>query len=179
MTEEQKKEMLNGIINNGEKWEGRCTKKLFCFNNYNTPCEDNHKWQPYKLGDEIHDDWEYRKVETWYVFKNVNFQYETLKNKVGRNIDKLVFEGTKEECEKWIEEHTKKTWLEETFPLGLIVGDLHMEGEKERKGATEVCKKILEEVKCKIAEKRKLGFTFVNIDAKELKEIIKELGIEV
>lgn len=59
MTEEQIKEMLNGIINNGEKWEGRKKTGYDPIDELYTYTE----WQPYKLGDEIHDDYEYRKVE--------------------------------------------------------------------------------------------------------------------
>lgn len=126
MTEENIKEMLNGIINNGEKWECRCLKQECC-SDCDYSCVKNKIWQSYKLGNAIHDDWEYRKVETW---------------------------------------------LEKTFPLGLIVGDLHMEGEKERKGATEVCKKILEKV-------RSIGNRLDSIVFKDIEDIIKDLGVKI
>lgn len=170
MTEEQKKEMLNGIINNGEKWE--CRQKT----GYD-PIDELYtytEWQPYKLGDDIHNDYEYRKIKTWFVYDYVNnfkltSEFDTTLN--------AWHKGTKEECEKWIEEHTKKTWLEENC--------LKFSNDKSLRpyvycvGAEEVCKEILKKVKCKIAEKQKLGFTFSNIDSEELKEIIKELGVEV
>lgn len=64
MTEEQIKEMLNGIINNGEEWEGRPKYANDC-DHWCSLCYISGKclWQPYKLGDEIHDNWEYRKKE--------------------------------------------------------------------------------------------------------------------
>lgn len=75
MTDEHIKEMLNGIINNDEKWEYTHIDR----NGDYTP------WKPYKLGDEIHDDWEYRKVETWYVlYGNDCYPYY---------IDKSVMDG--------------------------------------------------------------------------------------
>ena len=152
MTEEQIKEMLNGIINNGEKWECRPIIKA----NNAIDLEEkqnryNFKYEPYKLGDEIHDDWEYRKVETLYVAS-------TDRDEEGHIIFSIVshqplldsntyFKGTKEECEKWIEEHTKKTWLEEKYPLNDYCTYIDISlNESKRESVKEVCKKILEEV---------------------------------
>lgn len=170
MTEEQIKEMLNGIINNGEKWE--------CIPPFKQEPRgmSAHCWQPYKLGDEIHNDYEYRKIKTWFVYGHVNnfkltSEFDTTLN--------IWHKGSKEECEKWIEENTKKkTWLEE-YLIQNLLNKNSIAYEETRYGITNVCKKILEKVRGKIAEKQKLGFSFSNIDSEELKEIIKELGVEL
>lgn len=176
MTEEQIKEMYLEIINNSEKWECRCQKQECC-SDCAFSCIENKIWQPYKLGEGIHEDWEYRKVEKWYVVKETNQTFNICPYEKAKQYNPIHFEGTKEECEKWIEEHTKKTWLEERFPLGLIVDDLHMEGEKERLGATEVCKKILEEVRNNCFDS---WLPVVRDDVGNvLEHLIKELGIEI
>ena len=77
----------------------------------------------------------------------------------------------KEECEKWIEEHTKKTWLEEYLNINC---DDKIEAHNSKIDIENVCKKILEEV-----EKQTVNEGCVAITSFELKEIIKELGIEL
>lgn len=123
MTEEKIKEMLNGIINNGEKWEYRwCT------------ADGWSNWKEYKLGYEIYDGYEYRKVE-----KN-------------------------------------KTWLEESMELQGYISfppgcpDYEKKKICFKKGAKEVCKKILEEVD------KEHGLCSASY---YLKLIIKGLGIEL
>lgn len=182
MTDEQIKKMLNGIINNDEKWEYTHIDR----NGDYTP------WKPYKLGNEIHDNWEYRKVEKWYV-------ESTDRDKEGHIIFSVVshqplldsniyFEGTKEECEKWIKEHTQKTWLEEY--LENYFTD-HTEYSLSRKGdllggirigATEVCKKILEEVDKNVVFKNFENYEHgkaLCITLDKLEGIIKDLGVKV
>lgn len=171
MIEEQIKEMLNGIINNGEKWEGRPKYANVCDQKCSL-CHISGKclWQPYKLGDEIHADWEYRKVETWCVFKCKDNIYLRGKKEILENDRiELIFEGTKEECESYIKEHTKKSWLEEYIKLTVT--------KRHRKNdvvidITEVCKKILEEVK-------KSNNILGSIVYKDVEDIIKDLGIEL
>lgn len=168
MTEEHIKEMLNGIINNGEKWECRALPHCgICFEEHcQTLCA--HKWQPYKLGDEIHADWEYRKVETWCVFKCKDNIYLRGKKEILENDHiELIFEGTKEECEKWIEEHTKKSWLEEYMKSTC---SNKFERDNTKIDITEVCKKILEEAD------KEVGLCSASY---YLKLIIKDLGIEL
>lgn len=123
MTDEQIKEMLNGIINNGEKWECRPIE----IEDYVDISSDD--WQPYKLGDEIHADWEYRKVKTWLE-------------------EKLSFYD--QDCESEYNEGGKDGY---------------------KAGATEVCKKILEE-----ADNR---FNHNTSVYSILEDIIKDLGIEL
>ena len=140
MTEEQKKEMLNGIINNGEKWECRKVVTTVAFG------VDLHSdWLPYKLGDEIHSNWEYRKVEKWYVVKETNQTFTICSYEKAKQYNSIHFEGSKEECEKWVEEY-KKTWLEETYGDEAWITD-DIDGNEIRISAIEdFSKKLLEEV---------------------------------
>lgn len=105
--------------------------------------------------------YEYRKVEKWYVveFEDGHFQIENTKKYMD-----VLFEGSKEECEKWLEEHTKKTWLEEYLYSNY--------GENAqyyiRIGAKEVCKKILEELNKNGSECHQT-----------VEHIIQNLGVEI
>lgn len=159
MTEEQIKEMLNGIINNGEKWEYRwCT------------ADGWSNWKDYKLGYEIFDDYEYRKVETWYVYGEMGL--EPFISKEDRNSGTKLFKGTKEDCEKWIEEHTN-TWLEKE-----IAKSRYVKGGDIRIISTVVCRKILGE----IAKKQSVPYATcepIELTYDEIKQIIKDLGIEL
>ena len=94
MTENEIKEMLNDIINNGAEYECRFIAGL-----------NPHTWKPYKLGEGINEFYEYRKVEKWYVFCYGNNDYIIIKDVTSCG-KPCVFEGTKKECEKWVEEHT-------------------------------------------------------------------------
>lgn len=93
MTDEQIKEMLNGIINNGEKWECRECNELDTRTDLN---KHKFEWQPYKIGEGIHEDWEYRKVETWLE--------EYLYSNYGENAQYYIRIGAKEVCKKILEE---------------------------------------------------------------------------
>lgn len=174
MTDEEIKEMLNGIINNGEKWECRpVIKANNAFDLEEKQNRYNFKYEPYKLGEEIHKDWEYRKVEVWCVFQwyksgNYHLQRTEILND---NYDYIImFEGTKEECEKWIEYHTNKTWLDErksclsvSFSKEVINGY--------SAGVTEVCKKVLEDIRTHEGIEQLTKFYIA--------EIIKDLGVDL
>lgn len=107
MTEEQIKEMLNGIINNGEKWEYRwCT------------ADGWSNWKDYKLGYEIFDNYEYRKVEkkTWLEeYLAINFD-----NKIEAHNSKIDIENV---CKKILEELPK--YLSESLYCE-VVGNLRL-----------------------------------------------------
>ena len=108
MTQEQIKGMLNGIINNGEKWECRpIIKANNAFDLEEKQNRYNFKYEPYKLGDEIHADWEYRKVKNWYE------DYLKLFPKSGQ----------KETCRIVCKEVTKKI-LEEVKKSNNILGSI-------------------------------------------------------
>lgn len=179
MTDEQVKSMLKDIINNGSEYE--CKPNFECDTDgcdicrYKGYCD----WRPYKLGDEIHPDWEYRKVEKWYVFDYEDNDYRIFKDDIDCAVP-VVFEGSKEACEKWVKEHTKKIWLEERKScLSLLF---------ERKaincyetGVKEVCKKILEEV-----DSYKWNYddydmerSFDVIEVSDIHKVIKDLGVEL
>ena len=123
MTEDKIKEMLKDIVNNGAEYEYRntfcnigCTllkiTKDLCNKCKMCPGEKS-LWKPYKLGDEIKQNFTYRKVEKWYVVKvdgnksmtidEEIFNHHYLKNAA------LFCSNSKEDCVKWIEENTKKT----------------------------------------------------------------------
>lgn len=160
MTEEQIKEMLNGIINNDEKWEYRwCT------------ADGWSSWKDYKLGYEIYDNYEYRKVDVWYVLEDDRYDNNfLLQNYKGDPIyNPIRFVGTKEACEKFIQDHTKKTWMEERKScLSVSFGKKNINCYEA--GATEICKKILEEM-----ENRALS----GVGATTLRNIFKDLGVEL
>lgn len=168
MTENEIKEMLKDIIDNGAEYEYTCKDSN----------GDYCPYRKYKLGMEIYSYCEYRKVENWYVYLESDGSYILLrKRRIGKTIfDKIIFEGTEEECKKWIEEHTKKTWLEErksclsvSFSKEVINGY--------SAGVTEVCKKILEvEHNLEVNSETTEGFV---IGKNQLRDIIKDLGVEV
>lgn len=136
MTKLEIENMLLDIINNGAEYEcrpiGKCSHCVKC-----RLCD----WRDYKLGDKIHDNFEYSKKEKWCVIKIecCPDYIITLKNEYNKN--ETYFESyQKEECEKWIKEHTKKTWFDEIFPYD------NSTNLKYRFGVRSVCKKILEEI---------------------------------
>lgn len=175
MTEKQIKEMLSGIINNGEKWEYTHIDR----NGDYTP------WKLYKLGEAIYENWEYRKVEKWYV-------ESTDRDKEGRIIFSVVshqplldsniyFVGTKEECEKWIKDHTQKTWLEENC-FKFSSDDKIRHPYVYCTAAEEICKKILEEVDKNVVFKEFENYEHgkaLCITLDKLEDIIKDLGVEL
>lgn len=148
-------------------------------------CVECTEWKPYKLGEEIHSDWEYRKIEQWYVYSyKENTKKYTMLNiayQVGDlNIIEIPFVGTKEECEKWIEEHTKKTWLESY--LYKVKSRSLYGGDNFKEGIEAVCKKILEEVnrnKQNIEIDTYMHYYEDVILVDRIVSIIKKLGIEV
>lgn len=60
MTENEIKIMLNGIINNNEVWEYRCSSKNECSTCMIGKCTIKN-WKPYRLGYAINPNFEYRK----------------------------------------------------------------------------------------------------------------------
>lgn len=141
MTEKQIKEMLNGIINNGEKWECR-PKGYYCseeqkyvdkqcdYDACGHTCRDDcyDDWHPYKLGDEIHKDWEYRKEEhtkkTWleeYLDFNCDSKIEAHNFKIDiKNVCKKIME----ELPKYLSE---SLYCEVVGNLRLVFKDLGIE----------------------------------------------------
>lgn len=180
MTESEIKLMLKDIIDNNAEYE--CKPNFDCDVNckrcrYEWYCN----WRPYKLGDEIHPGWEYRKVEKWYIYKSITEANGFTKGNDGfwycsvRYKDEhTIFSGSEEECEKWIKEHTKKTWLEERKScLSVSLDKRTIAINCYEAGVKEVCKKILEEVGnyCECTDEL--------VGKEELFNIIKNLGIEL
>lgn len=92
MTNEEIKEMYKSLAN-GDDWEYK--RKDFGF----------IKWLPYKLGEEIYPDCEYRKAPIWYVYKcAVPFEFGCTTVCPKKEND-IVFKGKKSDCDKWIEDH--------------------------------------------------------------------------
>lgn len=97
MTEKEKRNMLQSVIN-GDEWE--CRENMT--SEFDEPSYTD--WKPYKLGEAIHDDWQYRKALTCYI-------YESLAGKLSLHMNShiksnLVFTGSESECIKWILDHT-------------------------------------------------------------------------
>lgn len=90
MTEKAMKEMLADIINN----------------NYQYEVKKHDKWVPYKLGEEINFDYDYRKVDYCYVYAMAIGKPYIISNS---GLGNYIFKGTKEECENWV---SKQTWFE-------------------------------------------------------------------
>lgn len=162
MTENEIKEMLKDIIDNGAEYEYTCKDSNgdYCL------------YRKYKLGMEIYSYYEFRKVEKWYVIHegktedgDIVYCRQSTFEKYYASLNKeIFFKGTEEECKKWIEEHTKKTWLEkEIHRLAIAEDDI-------RVVAYSVCKKILEEM-----ENRDLSY----VSATTLRNIFKDLGVEL
>lgn len=99
--------------------------------------------------------------EIWYV------NYESGKYLIQNSPTVKQFEGSKEDCEKWIEEHTKKTWFEEYLYSNY--------GENAqyyiRIGAEIICKKILDEVRTNEGIEQMTKFY--------IGEIVQNLGVEI
>ena len=73
-------------------------------------------WRPYKLGDEIHNEYEYRRVEK----QCVTTQREIFELDLLKSYETSIFIGSKENYEQYFkEEYTKKTWLEENYRKGI------------------------------------------------------------
>lgn len=176
MTENEIKAMLKDIIDNGAEYE-------YTYLDRNG---DYRPYQKYKLGNEIFSNYEYRKVEMWCVFDFGDNDYRTFKDDTNCAVP-CVFEGTKEECEKWIEEHTK-TWLKKTLNEKRKSSTKYTHTELDmyelgfENGIIEVCQKILEEV---------YNYSYpthdpINdedgplvVELGDLREIIEKLGVEL
>lgn len=177
MTSIEIKVMLKDIIDNDVQYECRPNTILLS----NPP--QFPEWEEYRLGDEIHSDWEYRKVEKWYVYLESDGSYVTSnEHRIGDTIfDKVVFEDSKEACEKWVEENTKKTWLEDAIesqlshPFAPSCSNSEIKKVCFKNGAEEVCKKILDELGVKLPFYIDTGR---NCLLKDIAEIIKDLGVE-
>lgn len=163
MADEKIKTMLKDIIDNGAEYECRSILEY----------QDIAEWKPYKLGEGINSNYEYRKVEKWYVVKETNQTFTICLYEKAKQYNPIYFEGLKEQCEKWIEEHTKKTWLE-TYKEKCFLGSYFSLPERGtllsgiEEGANEVCKKILEEVGSERC-----------ITSEQLHLIIERLGVEL
>ena len=190
MKEKEIKEMLNDIINNNAKYEGR--PKL-CATNRNIVeisekncsscqcCESLRKWTLYKLGDKINPNWVYRKVEKWYVLQDDRYDNNLLiSNYKGDPVyTPVLFEGSKDECEEWVKETIKKlTWFESNFNNDLSMDALNWNLGFQN-GVETVCGKILEEVSKNLVKKECDGTFDWYIAESDLRGIIKDLGIEV
>lgn len=89
MTENEIKEMLKDIIDNGAEYEFR----------WHTAYGWSD-WKHYELGNKICDRYEYRKVEKWYVVKETDQTFNISPYERAIRYNPIHFEGTKEECEK-------------------------------------------------------------------------------
>lgn len=164
MTEDKIKEMYKSLAN-GDEWE--CKPNAICAEECQPKC-DLCDWRPYKLGDEIIPDWEYRQIEKWYVVKETNQTFSICPFEKAKQYNPIYFEGSKEECEKWIKENTKKTWLEE-----------RLEKVNARRGTRLECKDIIIEVCKKILEEIRTHEGIEQMTKFYIAEIIKDLGVEV
>lgn len=169
MTENEIKEMLLDIINNGAEYECRFE------GDRGDPPFNNKEWIPYNLGEEIHIDWGYRKVEKWYVFDYEDNDYRIFKDNDDCAVP-CVFEGTREECEKWVEVHTK-SWLEEYIKNEPLV--MNSERGIAKKSIQAVCKKIMEEVSKNSTVIEREGIENWYIAERDISEIIKGLGVDL
>lgn len=142
MTKEAMKEMIADIINNDAWYEvKKCNRECNVTDGLYCDC-DHKKWVLYELGDEIHLDWEYRKIVKWCVTTQMAcFELEYLKS-----TETAIFIGREEDCKKYVKEH--KTWLEENYPVRNSPYDAFNKTNIESKIAIKkVCEKILEELK--------------------------------
>lgn len=173
MTEAEMKEMLLDIINNGAEYEYK-HPETHCIQSETKGCNNCGKcWSKYKLGYEIHLDWKYRKVEKWYVVENP-YGFSIERDSKFETDPCREFEGSKEACEKWVEEHTKKTWLEEYIEDNATLEDRAMAYMMSK----DICKKILEEVDHQVEVSSETTEGFV-IGKNQLRDIIIDLGVEV
>lgn len=130
------------------------------------------RWMKFTLGMGFREDHEYRKVSTWYVYRD-SITGKFNKTDTGHEgISKIEFSGTEEECAKWIQDNTK-TWLDATFPNG--------EGQckLERYGITEFVNVLKEEVSKNLVQKDCCGMPVSYIAESDLNDIIKDLGVSL
>ena len=103
MTENQIKNMLSDIINNGAEYECRhlCGECDYKRKNCDDTCTMTDRlWNKYHLGEEVRSDYEYRKVIKYVVimFHNRYLMYD--KSIVGNDM-KIYFESkSKEKCRR-------------------------------------------------------------------------------
>lgn len=101
MRENEIRNMLSDIINNNAEYEYKRKDVGFI------------KWLPYKLGEEISDEYEYREVIKYVVVKPDGEYSVGLKSVLSLKA-KIYFESTsEEECKKWIADHSN--WINENY----------------------------------------------------------------
>lgn len=169
MIEKEIKEMLKDIIDNGAEYVFRWLRT-----------DGWSDWKPYKLGEEIlcnDSRYEYRKVEKWCVVKETNQTFTICPYEKAKQYNPIHFEGSKEQCEEWVEEHAKKTWFEKILKEKRKSSTVYTRTELDmyelgcEDGIVEVCKKILKEVReCEGIEQMTKFY---------IGEIVQNLGVEV
>lgn len=190
MTESEMKQMIFSVLS-GEKWEHKCSSPETICNDCGFPCSPHqaaHKdeWVPYKLGDEVLSSHTYRKVKDWYVLKHEEDGF-IVKQKLSEDYfaecipfsDKTDttefqlwwFKGSKEDCEKWVADKCNSHWIDEKFPLGDVIDDMHQEGEKERLGATQFAKELIKR------SRQQMMNDLIRIA--DLQVIIKDMGVNI
>lgn len=170
MTENEIKEMYKSIAN-GDKWECKCNGNNTCSQCEIGTCLDE-TWRPFKLGEAIHENFEYRKVEKWCV----TTMKEIIKLDLLKSYDTPIFVGSKEDCEEWKKEHTK-TWLEENYPIEnfSLYSDICL-NEYKRDAIEEVCQKIFEEIENRKSENTNNFYCYMH---DELLKILRDLGVKL
>lgn len=161
MKEEEIKNMLSDIINNNAEYEGKPAAK-----SGKTFPPKYYLWKPYKLGDEVHPDWDYRKVETWYVvnyharktFMVIN--QETFHRHFLPN-DALYQSRSEEDCEKWIADNI--SWIAMRYGEEDMVTD-DIDANEIRVSAI---KEFAEELLSRVQQKE------------DVKKVIREMGLRV
>lgn len=102
MTKETMREMIADIVNNGAVYKYRVDIPS---------CKDGYEWHIYNLGEEVHFDYDYVKVEYWYVYKNIiGKPYAVTKNRLLQAAPVFKSES-KQECDEWVKKESG-TWFE-------------------------------------------------------------------
>lgn len=171
MTKKAIKEMLADIINNGAQYEvKKCNRECKVNDGLYCDCECK-KWAPYELGEEINPNWEYRKVDYYYVVKMaVGKPYIISKF---ADSDSVFKSRSIKECEDWISK--KQNWFE-TWQSRMSLNFALNGAQGSSLGIVNFAKKLLEE----IHKQSYYADTYKEpevIKVENIFEIIKDLGV--
>lgn len=124
--------------------------------------------------EEACNSWVKEHTIIWCVYRSNHFsitEYKIQEQYLSEDWDEIYQGKSKKDCEDWLDKNVP--WIDINFPLGQVVDDMHIEGEKERLGVTKVCKKLLEiaQQKCETSND-----TF---SKKDLAQWIKSLGVDL
>lgn len=124
-------------VASGVKWECRCKGDRSCSDcEIGRTCPDEN-WRPYRIGEAIHPDFEYRQcLDSWVVNRHKGDNDFVIKyivvsdEEFNKNWKSFGYyhHGTEKECLEYVKDHQEESWFNDVLdemlkPDSLLVGE--------------------------------------------------------